>query len=73
MPPTDHRNKLLVKNFQIFGPYVPLSPAKRYTAQFQIRASIPVTRATVTWLREGDFLPFGTTSFKVDAVFKDFR
>jgi hypothetical protein len=56
----------------VFGPYVPLSPTKQYTAQFQIRASA-VTRVTVTWLRDGDFLPFGTTSMQVDTVFKDFR
>ncbi|GBF91509.1 glyoxal or galactose oxidase [Raphidocelis subcapitata] len=58
---------------QVFGPYVPLSPTKRYTVHFQIRASTPAARATVTWLREGDYLPFGTTSFAVDTVFKDFR
>ncbi len=56
----------------MFGPYIPLSPAAIYTGHFQIRASA-VTRATVTWLREGDFLPFGTTSFQIDTVFKDFR
>ena len=57
---------------QLFGPFVPLSAAKFYTAQFQIKASA-TTRVTVTWLREGDFLTFGTTSFLVDAVWKDYR
>ncbi|KAI8468211.1 MAG: hypothetical protein J3K34DRAFT_523112 [Monoraphidium minutum] len=59
-------------HIQIFGPYIPLSAAKTYTAHLQIRASA-TARVTATWLRDGDFLPFGTTSFQVDSVFKDFR
>ena len=57
---------------QIYGPYIPLDPAKRYTAHFQIRASA-VARVNVLWLREGDFVPFGETSVQVDTTFKDFR
>jgi hypothetical protein len=59
-------------HIQVFGPYIPLDPARRYTAQFLVRSSA-LSRANVLWLREGDFFAWGATSFQTDTVFKDFR
>lgn len=49
---------------QVFGPYVPLLAARRYSAHVQVAAN-RITRMNVNWVREGDGVTFGATSIQV--------